>query len=469
MIHVLLGALTVLVVAALVWPLVRRTTPLPARAAYDLEVHRDQLAELGRDVERGTITEIEARAARAEIGRRMLTLADGAAAMQEAPMRGKAARIVAVLLAIALPAGAFGIYLEQGSPELPGLSFAERQVDDAARIAADRQLAAFARAMYERVERNPADLEAWVRIAQASTALNLPDKALEAWRKADELSGGQPEIAGPLAEAAIAVANGQVTPEAEGAFSRVLEADPGDPRARYYMGLARAQSGDRAGAVRIWFDLAAASAHDAPWLPTVREALDKTAREARIDTRRLKPSPNNPKAVVRLGAPKVGGGDKASDQIAGLPDADRMAAIRNMVDGLAARLETQPDDLEGWRRLARSRKVLGEPEKSLAAHARAAAIAPDNLDVLRDYAAALLDMHDAEKPLDPPARTAMSNLLAKSPNEGTALWLMGQDEALAGNAMVATALWQRLLALMPPDAPARADLQRRIDRLKAAK
>lgn len=465
MTEVLLGTLATLVVAILVWPLLRRPMPQPVRAAYDLEVHRDQLAELGRDLERGTITDAEARAARAEIGRRMLALADAPATEAGAAPRGNA-RVLAILIAVALPAGAFGIYLQQGSPGLPGVPLAERRVEDAAQQAADRQLAAFARAMYERVERNPADLEAWVRIAQASGALNMPEKSLEAWRKADELSGGQPEIAGPLAEAAVAVAGGQVTPEAEGAFARVLEADPGDPRARYYMGLARAQSGDRAGAVRIWFDLAAASAPDSPWLPTVREALDKTAREAHIDTRRLRPSANNPKAIVRLGPPKLGGGDRPSDQIAGLPDAERTAAIRNMVDGLAARLESQPDDLEGWRRLARSRKVLGEPDKALAAHARAAQIAPDNLDVLRDYASALLEMHDPDKALEPAARTAMSNLLAKSPNEGTALWLMGQDEAIAGNAMVATALWQRLLALMPADAPARTDLQRRIDRLK---
>jgi cytochrome c-type biogenesis protein CcmH len=462
-IHLVLGALTALVVAILVWPLLRGGRPQPARAAFDLEVHRDQLAELARDVERGTVTEAEAKGARAEIGRRMLALADEKRTEQaSAPLLGKA---LAFVLALALPAGAFAIYLDRGSPDLPGLPIVERRADDTARQTSDRQLAAFARAMYERVERNPADLEAWVRIAQASTALNMPEKALEAWRKADELSGGQPEIAGPLAEAAIAVANGQVTPEAEGAFSRVLEADPGDPRARYYMGLARAQAGDRAGAVQIWFNLIAASAHDAPWVSTVDEAMKRTAREAHIDLRRLRAPAGNPKAVVTLGPPRLGGEQQGSG-VAGLPDAERMAAIRNMVDGLAARLESQPDDLEGWRRLARSRKVLGEPDKALAAHARAATLAPDNLDVLRDYAAALIDMHDPDKPLEAPARAAMANLLAKSPNEGTALWLMGQDEALAGNAMVATALWQRLLALMPADAPARADLQRRIDRLK---
>ena len=38
----------------------------------------------------------------------------------------------------------------------------------------------------------------------------------------------------------------------------------------------------------------------------------------------------------------------------------RAAMIRGMVDGLAARLEQSPNDVEGWVKLIRSRKILGE-------------------------------------------------------------------------------------------------------------
>jgi cytochrome c-type biogenesis protein CcmH len=466
----LLGALTVLIVALLVWPLLRRAAPVPTRAAFDMEIYRDQMAEIARDLDRGTVTPDEARAARAEIGRRMLALAESGKTVRasEATVDSSGIRYVAVALAIVLPAVAFSVYGRLGSPTLPGMPLAERRATEPAQGLPDRQLAAFARAMFERVERDPKDLEAWVRLAQASAAMNLAAQALDAWRKADEISGGQPEIAGLLGETAVAVANGVVTPEAEAAFGRVLSADPGDPRARYYAGLARAQAGDRTDAVRVWFDLIAASPPDSPWLPTVRDAMERTAREARIDLQKMTPSTKNPPAVVRLGGPRVGGGGGAPDPgaLAALPEGDRLAAIRSMVDGLAARLETQPDDLDGWRRLARSRKVLGEADKALAAHARAAAIAPDNIEVLQDYAGALVDLHDPDKPLDPPARTAIASLLAKSPNESVALWLLGQDEALAGKDMAATALWQRLLTQLPADSPAHADLSARIAKLK---
>jgi cytochrome c-type biogenesis protein CcmH len=43
-----------------------------------------------------------------------------------------------------------------------------------------------------------------------------------------------------------------------------------------------------------------------------------------------------------------------------LPEQDRKAMIRGMVDGLAARLEAEPDDLQGWLMLLRSYRVLEE-------------------------------------------------------------------------------------------------------------
>jgi cytochrome c-type biogenesis protein CcmH len=43
-----------------------------------------------------------------------------------------------------------------------------------------------------------------------------------------------------------------------------------------------------------------------------------------------------------------------------------------MVDKLAAKLEANPDDADGWRKLARAYQVLGEPDKAKSALDRAA-------------------------------------------------------------------------------------------------
>ena len=55
---------------------------------------------------------------------------------------------------------------------------------------------------------------------------------------------------------------------------------------------------------------------------------------------------------------------------------DRNAFIQNMVEGLAAKLKDDPNNLDGWLRLARSYGVLGEWNKSITAYQKALTISP---------------------------------------------------------------------------------------------
>lgn len=79
------------------------------------------------------------------------------------------------------------------------------------------------------------------------------------------------------------------------------------------------------------------------------------------------------------------GPNPSAEQVAAMqamPPQHREAAIRGMVDGLAARLEADPRDIEGWMRLMRSRMVLGEKDGAATAYKRA-------LDIFKDDAAAV--------------------------------------------------------------------------------
>lgn len=97
----------------------------------------------------------------------------------------------------------------------------------------------------------------------------------------------------------------------------------------------------------------------------------------------------SPAAVAPAPAPSVVAAGPSRDpdakQIAAfeaMPEADRNAAIRSMVDGLTDRLERSPNDIEGWTRLMRSRVVLGEREVAATAFRKA-------LDVFKDDASAI--------------------------------------------------------------------------------
>ena len=77
---------------AVLVPLARRRRTPSEPAAHDLEVYRDQLAELDRDAARGLIGAAEAEEARAEIGRRILKIASEHAAGKPAAARFARAR-----------------------------------------------------------------------------------------------------------------------------------------------------------------------------------------------------------------------------------------------------------------------------------------------------------------------------------------------------------------------------------------
>lgn len=59
-----------------------------------------------------------------------------------------------------------------------------------------------------------------------------------------------------------------------------------------------------------------------------------------------------------------------------------------MVGNLAARLEQQPDDVEGWAQLGRSYMVLNEPQKARDAYAHALKLKPDDAALKEAYAEA---------------------------------------------------------------------------------
>lgn len=110
----------------------------------------------------------------------------------------------------------------------------------------------------------------------------------------------------------------------------------------------------------------------------LRRALDEAAAKAG------QPSDYAGASTLDPASPDPGEADRNSDRTASMearPPSEHDAAIRSMVDGLAARLESAPRDVDGWTRLIRSRAVLGDTERAAAAFRRA-------LDVFKDDSAA---------------------------------------------------------------------------------
>jgi len=458
---VILG-LAAIAAAVLIVPLLRGRNVAASRAVYDREVYRDQLAELERDRARGLIDATEAEAARTEIARRMLaTEREGG----DAPVR-TGARPLALAAAVAAPILALALYVAFGSPHIPDAPFASRvAADDGAKARAE--LTQRVASLAQRLQQNPDDIEGWNLLARSLTALERHGEAVTAWRQVVRLGNGNPDAASALGESLVQAANGVVTPEARETFERVRGTAPFDARALFYLGLAEAQAGNGAAALQTWTDLASVSPENAPWMPTLRERMRQTASEARIDLATIKPSEAAQRFAAERPAPR---GPNAADVEAmqRMAPEERQKAIRGMVETLAARLEAQPNDVDGWRRLGRAWLVLNERDKAKAAYAKAAELAPDRVDVLSDYAGVLLDDAKGDE-LPPEFIAVLRRILAIDPDHGDALWFVGLAEAKAGHRDVAAQMWERLLGRLPPDSREYEEIKQRLADLRTGK
>lgn len=137
-----------------------------------------------------------------------------------------------------------------------------------------------------------------------------------------------------------------------------------------------------------------------------------------------------------------------------LNDDERASMIEGMVAGLEARLESEPDDLEGWMMLGRSFGVLGDHKKSADAYARAIALAPENIDSRIAYAQALLTQLDLDqKPIDDKTQSAIRDVIALDPDQPFALYFLGLAAQQDGDASQARTYWTKLLSQLPEGSP----------------
>src|SRR6516165_7871019 len=338
------AAMTAAAVGAVIWPLTRKRDR--DRSGSDVMVYRDQLDEIERDLATGLIGKSEAEAARVEISRRLIAAEESSRTTLpvSSPASGRRQRIAAAVALLALPVLAGGLYLWLGSPQLASAQ------QERAPQAAQANVQGLISQVEGYLQRNPQDGRGWEIVAPVYMQLSRYSDAVRAWRNALQLLGESAERDANLGESLTAEANGVVTAEAKAAFVRAANLDHTLVTARYYLGLAAEQDGDRAKAAKIWRDLIAEAPAGAEWVPEVRKAL------ARVDG--------------SSGVPPAA----AEGPIAAAPNApneQQSAMIKGMVERLAARLKQDGSDAEGWARLVRSYRVLDEPDKALAAIADA--------------------------------------------------------------------------------------------------
>lgn len=336
-----MALLTGAAVLAVIRPLSRSIDASP-ETATDKAFYTAQIAEIDRDAARGLIAPEEADAARAEAARRLLSAArEAAEGERSTPFRIRAAALIAVLL---VPAFSFGLYMRLGSPDEP-----DRPLE--ARLQQAPDFAALVAKVEKRLAEAPDDAAGWQVIAPVYVQAGRYDDAERAYLQLIRLKGPDVDSLTSLGEVRVMQAGGVVTAEARETFAAALKIDAKAPAPRFYTGLAYEQEGRTAEAVAIFKALLADLPGDTDAAAAVRGRI----------------------ATLAPGSIPAGG-----EAVAALPEAERAATIRAMVDGLDQRLRSEGGDAEAWARLIRAFAVLKESEKAKDALMRAkAALAAD--------------------------------------------------------------------------------------------
>lgn len=221
---------------------------------------------------------------------------------------------------------------------------------------------------------NPNDAEGWRMLGWAFFETGRYAESAAAYARATQIDPKKGEYWSSLGEAKVLAGPGDVPADAKAAFERALALDPKDPRARYFLAVAKDIGGDSKGAVADWIGLLRDSPPGAPWEADVRRLVRDVAAREKIDVSKEMAelgkvagtaAPSGGAAVATAGIP--GPTPEQMRAAAAMPKGQQDMMIEGMVSGLENKLKANPDNVDGWIMLMRSRSQLGEAAKASAA------------------------------------------------------------------------------------------------------
>lgn len=310
------AAMMALAIAFVLLPLFRRgKASMISRDELNIEIIKQQLAELETDLNNGKLDASEYASARKDLEKELLyDLSDHSTRGRNNEQSG---RWAGILLVILIPLASVLLYQHIGSEHLIPSPQEEHSAANTVNPPAQGpapSIEEIVTKLAARLEAEPNNPEGWYMLARSYIAMNRYADAVGAYQTLHELVGDHPEILVSYADALAMVQNGQLSGKPERLIHKALELKPNQPQGLWLAGMAAEQQGDYRSAIAYWKRVEPLLQDEPESLTELHQLIAMAKQQSSLpDDDELPPakeistpSPSAPKAAIDGPAPTPG-------------------------------------------------------------------------------------------------------------------------------------------------------------------
>lgn len=334
-------------------------TPVDS-VSSDIEIYKNQLGEIDADLKRGLIDEESAQEARLELSRNILAAEKEVSKSTFVGNRSFAMRVIISLGILFVPIVTIGVYALTGNPGVESHPFSELMDANPATLSPSETLVR-TEALFAR---NPENGKLADELSSAYLVAGRFQDAVNTYVEALRLNGDSaPRLVG-YGMALAGYNGGTINDDALKSFEKAAKLAPDDFYPRLFIAEASRQAGKPKEAADGLQEFLDRSPKNSPWRPRVEELIGQLREQAATPQQLPSSAAKDGDVTKNANAAKeANAGKDSSAAMEGVSP----EMISQMVNGLAERLQKQPDDLDGWKMLVHSWLILKDKEKARAA------------------------------------------------------------------------------------------------------